>query len=53
MGAVFAKIFLWFVLGLISIELVREALYALAPAVPQDMEVSLSWVGRLDRLEML
>jgi len=40
-GAVFAKIFLWFVLGLLSIELVNEALYALMPAAPENIEVSL------------
>ncbi len=39
-GAVFAKIFLWFVLGLLSIELVNEALYALMPAATENIEVS-------------
>ncbi len=47
-GAVFAKIFLWFVLGLLSIELVNEALYALMPAAPENIEVS-SLLARLGK----
>jgi len=39
MAPVLAKIFLWFVVGLVSVELVNEALYALMPSAAQVFEV--------------
>jgi hypothetical protein len=45
MITVFAKIFLWFVLGLLSIELVNEFVYALMPSAAHNFEISAFWTG--------